>query len=305
MFKKTLRKFLHNKAIQSFMRINEEKIELGRIKPVKLKVLILILAMGILIGVNYAEAQKADSAPTTEISNEIEETDQVEKITTTSDSNSDVLSPDYTGLNTDQSQTVSQVQNGKIVDVPHIQQMPELPRGCEVTSLAMLLQYAGVSVDKMTLANEITTIPFRDSNGLRGNPNVGFVGDIYSFDNPGYGVYHAPIAALAETYLPGRIIELTGGSIDSVYNMIDNGSPVWVITNSRFSQLPESEFTTWQTSSGEIQISYREHSVLVVGYDENNVYINDPLADQPYTAVSKDSFEDSWIQMGKQAISYR
>ncbi|MFB3168401.1 hypothetical protein P5G62_014880 [Neobacillus sp. 179-C4.2 HS] len=34
----------------------------------KLKVLILILAMGILIGVNYAEAQKADSAPTTEIS---------------------------------------------------------------------------------------------------------------------------------------------------------------------------------------------------------------------------------------------
>jgi len=52
-------------------------------------------------------------------------------------------------------------------------------------------------------------------------------------------------------------------------------------------------------------ISYREHSVLVVGYDENNVYIKDPLADQPYTAVSRDSFEDSWIQMGKQAISYR
>jgi uncharacterized protein YvpB len=52
-------------------------------------------------------------------------------------------------------------------------------------------------------------------------------------------------------------------------------------------------------------ISYREHSVLVVGYDENNVYVNDPLADQPYTAVSRDSFEDSWIQMGKQAISYR
>lgn len=43
-------------------------------------------------------------------------------------------------------------------------------------------------------------------------------------------------------------------------------------------------------------ISYREHSVLVVGYDENNVYINDPLADQAYKAVSRDSFEDSWIQ---------
>lgn len=259
--------------------------------------------MGILIGVNYAQAQKSESSTTTEIRNEIEETNQ-EQLTNISDSNS-VASSSDTILNTDEIQVVSQVQDGKVVNVPHIRQMPELPRGCEVTSLAMLLQYAGVSVDKMTLANEITTIPFRDSNGLNGNPNDGFVGDIYSFDNPGYGVYHAPIAALAETYLPGRIIDLTGESIESVYNMIENSSPVWVITNSRFSQLPESEFTTWQTASGEIQITYREHSVLVVGYDENNVYLNDPLADQPYTAVPRDSFEESWIQMGKQAISYQ
>ncbi|MDF2792158.1 MAG: hypothetical protein K0S80_5260, partial [Neobacillus sp.] len=119
--------------------------------------------MGILIGFNYAEAQKSDSAPNTEISNEIEETN-VEELTTIPDpdTNSDELSTDNTDLSTDQAQIVSQVQDGKIVDVPHIQQMPELQRGCEVTSLAMLLQYAGVSVDKMTLASEITTIPFRD-----------------------------------------------------------------------------------------------------------------------------------------------
>jgi uncharacterized protein YvpB len=260
--------------------------------------------MGILIGVNYAQAQKSESSTTTVISKDIEETNQ-DQLTNTLDTHSVAVSSKDTILNTDDTQVVSRVQDGKLVNVPHIQQMPELPRGCEVTSLAMLLQYAGVSVDKMTLANEITTIPFRDSNGLNGNPNDGFVGDIYSFDNPGYGVYHAPIAALAEIYLPGRIIDLSGGTIDSVYNMIANGSPVWVITNSRFSQLPESEFTTWQTSSGEIQITYREHSVLVVGYDENNVYLNDPLAEQPYTAVPRDSFEESWIQMGKQAISYQ
>lgn len=120
--------------------------------------------MGILIGVNYAQAQKLESSTTTVISNDREETNQ-EQLMNTLNSNSVASSSDDTILNTDETQVESQVQDGKLVNVPHIQQMPELPRGCEVTSLAMLLQYAGVSVDKMTLAIEITTIPFRDSNG--------------------------------------------------------------------------------------------------------------------------------------------
>ena len=197
------------------------------------------------------------------------------------------------------------VQDEKIIidGVPFIQQMPELARGCEVTSLAMLLQYAGVAVDKMTLAEEINTVSFKDQNGLYGNPNDGFVGDIYSFDHSGYGVYHGPIADLAESYLPGRIIDLTGESIDTVYERVRSGSPVWVIVNSRFTSLPDSEFETWNTQSGEVEITYREHSVVVVGYDENYVYLNDPLASEPYTSVSREAFEAAWEQMGQQAIS--
>ena len=54
-----------------------------------------------------------------------------------------------------------------IEDVPFIKQLPELPRGCEVTSLAMFFcNIKGVQVDKMQLASEIHRVPF-EQNGLR------------------------------------------------------------------------------------------------------------------------------------------
>lgn len=188
-------------------------------------------------------------------------------------------------------------------NVPFIQQMPQLARGCEVTSLAMMLQYAGVNIDKMTLAAEIAKVPFL-SNGVRGNPNDGFVGNIYTFSEHGYGVYHGPIANLAERYLPGRIKDLSGISIESVYEALQAGTPVLIITNSTFRPLAESEFHTWQTASGPIQITYREHSVLVTGYDKDYIYMNDPLAEQAGTKVSKAEFEAAWVQMGSQAVTY-
>ncbi len=57
-------------------------------------------------------------------------------------------------------------------------------RGCEVTSLAMVLQFSGVKVDKMELASKIHYVPFQ-SNGLKGNMHKGFIGDMATFDKPG------------------------------------------------------------------------------------------------------------------------
>ena len=45
--------------------------------------------------------------------------------------------------------------NHKIQNVKCIAQNPELPRGCEVTSLAMMLNYNGINVSKMELAKEV------------------------------------------------------------------------------------------------------------------------------------------------------
>ncbi|WP_439646014.1 C39 family peptidase [Mesobacillus boroniphilus] len=194
----------------------------------------------------------------------------------------------------------------KIIEgVPHISQLPELQRGCEVTSLTMLLQYEGVAADKMTLAKQIHKIPFRDANYVRGNPYDGFVGDIYTFSKSGYAVYHGPVASLGENYLPGKIRDITGQSIDAVYELIETGSPVWVIINSTFAPLPESEFTVWETNTGNVKITYREHSVLIVGYDKEFIFVNDPLASDGYKAVPRIPFEKAWVQMGSQAIGVK
>ena len=163
-----------------------------------------------------------------------------------------------------------------IENVPFIKQLPELPRGCEVTSLAMLLQYKGVQVDKMQLASEIHRVPF-EQDGLRGNPYEGFVGNIYTKAEPGYGVYNKPIFNLAEKYVSEKVINLTDRDVNDLYKVISSGSPVWVIINTTFKPLAESSFETWNTSSGEVKITYFEHSVVVVGYDQNFVYVNDPL----------------------------
>ncbi|MEZ2717523.1 hypothetical protein C2I17_18710 [Niallia circulans] len=199
------------------------------------------------------------------------------------------------------------IKESVLLDAPIINQLPELPRGCEVTSLAMLLQYADVDVDKMTLAKQIKkdTTPYTRANGkiYYGHPNDGFIGDIYSLNGPGLGVYHKPIAALAEKYLPDSIVDFTGSDFEEIKNHLSNNRPVWVITNSTFKKLPESQFRTWNTPSGTVKITYSEHSVLITGYDETSIYFNDPLTGEKNKKAPIKDFEESWVQMGSQAIT--
>ncbi|WP_252903924.1 C39 family peptidase [Secundilactobacillus oryzae] len=70
------------------------------------------------------------------------------------------------------------VKSFRYLSVPLIAQRPELPTGCEITATAMMLNYAGAKVSKMTLAKEMP----RSSN-----PNKGFVGSPYS--TSGWYVY--------------------------------------------------------------------------------------------------------------------
>ena len=195
----------------------------------------------------------------------------------------------------------------EIIDVPVISQLPELPRGCEVTSLSMLLQFKGINVDKMKLAKLIRKdpTPYQVKAGkvFFGHPNEGFVGDMYNITNPGYGVYHKPIKELADHFLPNQVVDLTGSDFSKLQASVSNGIPVWVIINTTYKRLPPNEFRIWDTPKGKVDITYREHSVVITGYDKEYIYFNDPLTSEKNKKAPKQEFIDAWVQMGSQAIS--
>ncbi len=199
------------------------------------------------------------------------------------------------------------VKGYSLLDVPLIRQNPELPRGCEVTTLAMLLHYAGKPVDKMALAEQV----IKDSTPVKkkgnqiiswGDPELGFVGNMYDMDKPGFGVYHEPLTVLANQYLKGNALDLTGGEFQDVLRFLEKGVPVLTIINSRFR--PVQDWVTWRGPQGVVRATFREHAVLLVGYDHRYVYINDPLRGYKNRKVSRFQFEKGWIQMGRQAVTY-
>ncbi|MDR2648872.1 MAG: C39 family peptidase, partial [Clostridiales bacterium] len=134
-----------------------------------------------------------------------------------------------------------------------------------------------------------------------GNPYIGFVGRMDSYKEAGYGVYHGPVAELLDGYMPGMALDLTGCAFDDLLYYLALDIPVWIIINTTYAPLPASAFLTWETAQGPVKITYREHSVLLTGYDGTRVYFNDPLAGR--NSALRSAFAAAWEQMGRQAVT--
>lgn len=193
-----------------------------------------------------------------------------------------------------------------VLDVPAIKQLPELYNGCEVTSLSMLLTSAGHPIDKMELAQKVRKdpTPFQGTSLKQisqwGDPLEGFVGDIQG-KRKGYGVYHKPLYDLLKEYMPDKAVDLTGKDFSALEWVIDQGSPV--VTWTTVTYQPTDQWVTWKKDDRTIKATFQEHAVLLVGFDEQHVYINDPLTGAKGLKVPKQSFVESWKQMGSQAIT--
>lgn len=201
---------------------------------------------------------------------------------------------------------VQEKQKSAMIDAPAIKQLPELPAGCEVTSLTMLLQFKGIEKSKMDLAAEMpkdnTPISLNADGSIAywGNPNTGFVGDV-TRKQRGFGIYHAGLFPLLKAYVPSAI-DVTGEPFEMYEEQVARGIPVIAWTTIDFNS--PYQWVIWDTPIGPIQTSFAEHAVLLVGYDEENVFLNDPLSGQKQLKVNKAQFIESWAAMGKQGLTY-
>lgn len=188
------------------------------------------------------------------------------------------------------------------IKAPMIYQMPELPTGCEVTSLAMSVGFWGINVEKTVLADyfleksEYRTDDFREV----------FVGDPRS--EAAYGCYSEVIVKCAERFLSSiktrsfDVTDISGSEPSRLYSYVDMGYPVIVWASSKM--MPVTDGARWlNRDTGEIMTwKSNEHCMLLVGYDNSlkRVYVNDPQ--QGIVYYDQQLFEKRFREMENQAV---
>ena len=195
-----------------------------------------------------------------------------------------------------------------IADFETILQEPELPTGCEITSLTMALNYYGYDVDKITMAYDYLPIlydgVYTDNYGITFGPEIGnyFLGDPGSAW--GYFCYPEAIVTAANEYLSDeksmiKAVDISGTNADSLYELVAKDTPVivWITVymTERWDML------SWYTESGEeVEWSQDDHCGVLIGYDDDSVTIADPISGE--WEYDRDDFEEVYLSRGQLAV---
>lgn len=229
--------------------------------------------------------------------------------------------PDTLGESTEESNTLGEsdhnfltlgvskrLESAILLNVP-AQLQTEMPSGCEIVSASMLLNYLQYPVtakelaDKFLLCEEVT---LREDMVVGPNPNKVFIGSPYK---SGYGCYEEAIANCINKYwetLRDDYYEVSTQTHSLEYlcsQFIDKGYPVMLWVTQDLGDV--SKIYSWRDrETGEsVRWLSNEHCVLLVGYDEANYYVNDPL--KGLTAYNKVSFKEKYLLMGNHCLTVK
>ncbi|MDD5039867.1 MAG: Ig-like domain-containing protein [Patescibacteria group bacterium] len=171
---------------------------------------------------------------------------------------------------------------------------------CEIATLVMALAYRGVSVSEAAIIDAIGFDETPKANGIWGNPNAAFVGDIDGHQpSTGYGVYWDPIANAAKAYRPAR--SFTGWGIADLTAEIKKGNPIIV-----WGTAGSGTRIDWKTPQGGTVVAVNgEHTRVVVGFigsaeNPTTIITLDPLSGEKL--FTKDRFLWNWGLLGNSGV---
>ena len=167
-----------------------------------------------------------------------------------------------------------------IIATPYINQTPKYPTGCESVSAVMLLQYLGYSITPEEFIDiYLEKKEFEKKEGILygPDPNKYFCGSPY--DENSFGCY-APVLKRAiekvvkEDHL---VIDETDTDLEELKReYLDQGMPVifWACIKMR-EPIVGPSWVLFETEEEFTWIS-NEHCMLLVGYDDEGYYFQDP-----------------------------
>lgn len=200
--------------------------------------------------------------------------------------------------------------NSAYIAMELILQEPELPTGCEITALTMLLNYYGYEVDKLTMADEYLPkkAPMFIDKGEESygeNFNNFFLGDPRS--NQAFGCFAPALTAAAENYLTangGRhtALNISGCTAHTLYEYVARGIPV-VCWGTNGLIKPEL-YRSWKDIDTGEQLDWylHEHCFVLTGFDteRGKVTLNDPV--KGIKEFNMERFEQRFNEMGCNAL---
>ncbi len=207
----------------------------------------------------------------------------------------------------------------KIINVPYINQN-EIVYGCEAVSATMLLQYYKYSISEKDFTDNylIQKDWYQDSDGkIYGpDPNAAYPGNPYiaGGNNCGFGSYACSTAKSIDKILDfskHKTKVTTGMSLDDlISNYIDKDVPalIWATmdmkqSNSGFSWIVNYVDENSPYKIGDVFTWIRgEHCLVLVGYDDDNYYFNDPYKNHGLVYYEKSLVNQRFLELGKQSV---
>lgn len=200
-------------------------------------------------------------------------------------------------------------QGGVILDVPYISQNERYPTGCESVSTVMALNYLNINISPDEFIDKYLdkgAFPDRGEDGVAFgcDPWKAFPGDPYT--NRGYGCF-APVVIKALNKFIDKdkyeIFELYDVQVSELCSrFIDRDIPVvfWATADMK----PTRTGNSWTEKETGNKINWISpmHCLLLVGYDEDFYYFNDPQRSKAH-AYEKGSVETAYEAMHSQAVA--